>query len=394
MSVNKGADGSSKVSVRGLDQRLLRITVDGQRQGGAGNALDSIPPEIVQSLEVTKSFTPDMEADAVGGVINVNTGGNVIKSAYDQGRHQLSFNTLEPRLGTRNSLTLARPFRLAAEKPNASALVTASYEDVYKLRERLSTLREWTPQISPGPVPFTGQAIPVLTQPLIESTLEHRRRTGLVANGDARLGETALFVRLNFGRDWTQRNRNYDDTNPAAGTPLALTPTGGTFSGVQQSRRNQQQINQRDAGNLSFGGKTHLGRADLDTTLAYTNTHETEPRTLETGFLTDRKYRVNYDFAGDAFGPAYTFTDQTNPADTASASDPSRYRIHYLQVSHSDLRDEEASAKFNVKLARGGSAAGADDYLKFGGKIQQRQRTANLDRDVYDAGPAAHPGRC
>src|SRR5260221_9047772 len=174
VAVNKGGDGSSKVSVRGLDQRLLRITVDGQRQGGTGNPLDNIPPEMVQSLEVTKAFTPDMEADAIGGVINVNTGGTVLKERYEQGRQQLTYNSLEPRPGTRNSFTTGQPFRLFSEQPNASVLATASFDDQYKVRERISALREWTPQVSPGPAPFTGQMLPVLTLPVIEATLEHR----------------------------------------------------------------------------------------------------------------------------------------------------------------------------------------------------------------------------
>jgi len=32
------ADGASRISIRGLDSRFTRITVDGQRQGGTGNA--------------------------------------------------------------------------------------------------------------------------------------------------------------------------------------------------------------------------------------------------------------------------------------------------------------------------------------------------------------------
>lgn len=387
VAVNKSSDGSSKVSVRGLDQRLLRITVDGQRQGGSGNALDSIPPEIVQSLEVTKSFTPDMEADAVGGVINVNTGGTVIKNAYLQGRHQLSLNSLEPRPGVRMSFSVARPFAFQAEKPNASVLVTASFDDNYKRRERISVLREWPAQMSPGPAPFAGQILPVLTLPLIESTLEHRRRTGLVTNADARLGTTTLFVRANFGRDWAQRTRNYDDTDAAAGTVVALTPTSGMFSGVRQSRRNQMQVTQRDAGNFSTGGKAETGRATIDATLGYALTHETEPRTLETGFRTDRAYRASYDISRDAFAPVFTRVDEVSPAEATSGDDPSRYRLNYLHVAHSDTRDEEASAKINVKIAGMGSSK-AEDYLKFGGKVQRRHRKADTDRDVYGASGA------
>jgi TonB-dependent receptor len=386
VAVQKGGDGTSKVSVRGLDQRLLRITVDGQRQGGTGNALDNIPPEIVQSLEVTKAFTPDMEADAVGGVINVNTGGVVAKQSSVSGRHQLSYNTLEPRPGTRNSLTVVEPFRFfSAAERNASLLATASFDDQYKLRERLSDLREWPAQVSPGPAPFTGQLIPALTLPLIESTLEHRQRTALVLNVDAHLGVTALFWRANAGRDWAQRNREINDTNPAAGTVLALTPTSGTFAGVPQSRRDQRQTTQRDAANFSGGAKTEIGRVAADATFGYALTHEAEPHTRETVFLSDHTYRTSYDFSGDAFAPAYTLLDETNPADTTSVSDPAHYRFNYLTITRSDTRDEEASAKFNVKISPA-DAARVGDYVKFGGKLQQRHRTANIDRDVFDAG--------
>lgn len=156
--------------------------------------------EIVQSLEVTKSFMPDMEADAVGGVININTGGTVIKDAYTQGRHQIIYNTLAPQPGTRNSLTIGQPFRLFAEERNASLLATASFDDQRAARERISALREWTPQISPGPAPYAGSEIPALTLPLIESTLEHRQRSGVVVNSDARFDSGSFFWRSNFSR--------------------------------------------------------------------------------------------------------------------------------------------------------------------------------------------------
>ncbi|MCX6950938.1 MAG: TonB-dependent receptor, partial [Verrucomicrobia bacterium] len=362
---------------------------------------DSIPAEIVQSLEVTKTFTPDMEADAVGGVINVNTGGTVIKTGYDQGRHQVTYNTFDPRPGTRNSFTLARPFRFfsgspggadrpgaKAAAPNVSVMLTATFDDAYKLRERLSVLREWPAQVSPGPAPFTGQEVPVLTLPLIESTLEHRQRTGLVLNADARLGDTALFWRSNFNRDWAKRNRDFNDTNPALGTPVALTPAAGTFTGVTQSRRNQHQISQRDAANFSFGAKGKLGRTDLDATFGYALTHEFEPNTAETVFLSDHTYRSSYDLTQDPFIPVYNQVDERNAADLTAIFDPVRYRFDYLSVTQVDTKDEEASAKFNAKINLA-DAAKTGDYLKFGGKVQQRHRTANTDRAVYVPGATA-----
>lgn len=383
VSVNKSGDGTSKVSVRGLDQRLLRITVDGQRQGGTGNALDNIPPEIVQSMEVTKAFTPDMEADAVGGVINVNTGGTVAKEGYWQTRDQITYNSTEPRPGMRVSVTRAEPFRFfSSGERNASVVATGTIEDQYRRSERLSVLRQWPLLSSPGPAPWTSQSIPALTQPLIDSTLEHRQRVGAVVNADARLGPTAVFWRTNFNHSDSKRDRDLNDSNPAAGTPVALTPTSGVFTGVIQSRRNQRSESRRDGANLSLGGKNETGQTTTDLTIGYALTREADPHSLETVFLSDHTYRSSYDFSGDAFSPVFAVVDESNAADTASVNDPARYRFNYLSVSRTETKDEEASAKLNVKmdLAAGGRSG---SYLKFGAKAQQRHRSADSDREVF-----------
>jgi TonB-dependent receptor len=248
--------------------------------------------------------------------------------------------------------------------------------------KEVSALREWTPQVSPGPDPYTGLEVPVLTLPLIESTREHRQRSGFVLNSDARFGDLALFWRSNVGRDWARRDRSFNDTDPAAGSPLSLTPASGVFSGVSLSRRNQQQVSDRDAGNFSFGAKTKFGVSDVDATLAYGFTREKEPHTLETGFISGRTYQVAYDLASDPYAPVYELIDETNAADTASAYDPTNYRINYLSVTRGDLDETDGSAKFNVKinLQDGGS------YLKFGAKLQQRRRTADVERDFFDDG--------
>ncbi len=382
VAVSKGANGSSTVSVRGIDQRMLRFTVDGQRQAGTANPLDSIPPEIVQSLEVTKTFTPDMESDAVGGVININTGGNVIKERYEQGRHQLNYNTLAPNPGSRNSFTLGVPFSLLAAKRNASVLATVNFDDQYSLRERLSALREWTAQRSPGPDPFTDTEVPVLTLPLIEATNEHRQRSGLVLNADARFAPVVLYFRSNLNRDLAKRNRNINDTDPASGTPLSLTPTAATFAGVPLSRRNQHLTSDRGVLNVSFGGKSTIGTSDIDLNLAYAVTREDQPDARETVFQSDSTYRVSYDLAPNSYKPVYTQVNEDNPDDLARASDPAHYRFNYLSVGDGRLMDQDGSAKLNLKYRLNDNG----DYLKLGGKAQQLRRSANTDRANYDPG--------
>ena len=101
-----------------------------------------------------------------------------------------------------------------------------------------------------------GQLVPVLTQPRIDTTLEHRQRTNLIFNADARFGVTSILWRANVTRDWAKRDRQLDDFDPFLGTPLLLTPDHATLAGVAQNRRDQRQIMQRDSANFVLGGKT------------------------------------------------------------------------------------------------------------------------------------------
>jgi hypothetical protein len=162
----------------------------------------------------------------------------------------------------------------------------------------------------------------------------------------------------------------------------SLTPVFGVFSGVPLSRRSQDQIAQREAFNVSFGGKSRIGAAELDGTLAYALTEENEPHTLETGFLSNDTYRVSYDLARDAYAPIYALVDETDPTDTSSASEPAYYRLSYLTVTHSDIEEQDASAKLNLQM----DLQNGSNYLKFGAKVQRRRRTADIDRDLFDAG--------
>lgn len=67
---------SRYVMVRGIDANLNIVTVDGMKIGGGTGATDrqielpGIPVGAMQIIEVTKSPTPDMDGDSIGGNIN------------------------------------------------------------------------------------------------------------------------------------------------------------------------------------------------------------------------------------------------------------------------------------------------------------------------------------
>ncbi len=70
--------GHGGANIRGVGAGASNVTMDGQRMGSTdrtdrGVDLSTISADMVQDLEVIKVITPNMDADALSGVINVNT---------------------------------------------------------------------------------------------------------------------------------------------------------------------------------------------------------------------------------------------------------------------------------------------------------------------------------
>ena len=67
------------VVVRGIDPSLNNVTINGQiigtpaEFGTRGVSMDSVPADLISRLEVTKATTPDMDANAIGGTLNIVT---------------------------------------------------------------------------------------------------------------------------------------------------------------------------------------------------------------------------------------------------------------------------------------------------------------------------------
>jgi TonB-dependent receptor len=69
--------GHGGANIRGVGAGASNITMDGQRMGATGGDrsvdLSTISADMVQELDIIKVITPDMDADALSGVINVST---------------------------------------------------------------------------------------------------------------------------------------------------------------------------------------------------------------------------------------------------------------------------------------------------------------------------------
>lgn len=80
VSIQRDQGEGRYVNVRGAPLEFANVTVDGvvvPSPNGATRAidLDTIPADVISALEVTKALTPDLDADAIAGNINIVTQG-------------------------------------------------------------------------------------------------------------------------------------------------------------------------------------------------------------------------------------------------------------------------------------------------------------------------------
>ncbi len=86
VSITKDQGEGRYVSVRGTEARLNAMMIDGQRIPSPDPllrqvAVDVVPSELLQAIEVSKALTPDVDGDSIGGSVNLIT-----KQAPDKAR--------------------------------------------------------------------------------------------------------------------------------------------------------------------------------------------------------------------------------------------------------------------------------------------------------------------
>lgn len=76
ISIQRDQGEGRYVLIRGTEPRLNSMMIDGERipspEGDVRQvALDVIPSDLLESIEVSKALTPDMDGDAIGGAVNL-----------------------------------------------------------------------------------------------------------------------------------------------------------------------------------------------------------------------------------------------------------------------------------------------------------------------------------
>ena len=148
-AVYVGADVRS-VQIRGIDGALNAVTMDGDRMAssqsaGAGRTFEFEQASLnnIETIEVTKAPTPDMDADSIGGNVNI-----VSKSAFDRNQPRVFMYSIggvwRPKYYTRSDNYLREPIA------NVGPSLNFSFADRLGKERRIGVTLNATYHSQPG----------------------------------------------------------------------------------------------------------------------------------------------------------------------------------------------------------------------------------------------------
>ena len=381
MSIQRDQGEGRFVAIRGIDPNLNNVTINGvnvpsPESGVRSVAMDVIPSELIQSLEVSKTVTPDMDASAIGGSIEVKS-----LSAFD-------------RQGESYSATVQGSFNEQTE--DLSPKLSGSYTNIY-------TLGSGTQLGVAGAVSWfkrkfgshnietdggwdnfefedaqTGDDVEIFAAEEIEQRayLITRERLGAALNFDLQTSATDTYhLRALYSRfsDDEYRLRNEYKFDKGAVESSSVTDHSATFSDATMDRDTKDRFEEQEIISIVVGGENQLKDWLLEYDFGYSKSTEAEPNRIDTTFV-GKGLRLGYQSAGAK--PKLT---QAN-----DAHDPTNFEMDKISYENNLAEDEELS--FKLDLTKDFVWNNHNGQLKFGVKHQSREKFNDVDVTIYDGG--------
>ena len=357
------------VIIRGMSSGLNAMSVNGEHipspEGyGREVALDIIPADQLASIEVTKAITPDMDADALGGSVNL-----VTKSALDYDHRVLKatlgggYNDLMGTSLLNGHFTFGD--RFGADR-NIGAMISFSYSQNNLGSDNIEI--EWD-SIDLGEDEDGAEVPWALNDLQIRDYEITRNRMGLSANVDYEMDtNNKFFVRALWNKldDLEARRR------------LRYRPSKGWYNTATDVREGAIERSLKDRWqnqtiyNLTFGGEHILSNLALDYRLAYSYGEEEEADY----FGSDFELNEDADMTLDVSDPDLPKVTVTGLA-AGYQFDPANYEFDGLEVANNITTNTDITATLNASYPF--MLAGNQATAKFGGKFL----TKTKDRDEH-----------
>ena len=374
MQVDQGE--ARNIIVRGLSPQLNSVTLNGSRipsaEGDNRNIqMDLIPSDMIQSIQVNKAVTPDMDADAIGGSINLIT-----RTAPQDFRLSATagsgLNTItDGRILNGSFLVGDR-----SENKKFGWMVSATVNDNDFGSDNVEA--EWTNEAES---PISGEDItvnPYIAESDIRTYLVQRVRRSFSANFDYQINDrNNIYVKTMYNWRDDRENRyrlRYRSVEPvfSPGTEDIISYQGEirrqTKGGIDNNRNQNRRLEDQRMQNYTLGGNHILGKLEFDWFGSFAGASEER---LNERYI---EYELEENPAGDPIRFQVNLNNTRFPVIRPSfASDVALDRFSLKEITEENQFTEEKDinfvANFKLPIQKG--------EFKFGGRF----RAKNKDRD-------------
>ncbi|MBM1195133.1 TonB-dependent receptor [Pseudomonas weihenstephanensis] len=362
ISVERDQGEGRFVSVRGLGPDLNSVTINGTlvpspESARRAVALDVLPAELVQSLSVIKTLTPDMDANSLGGTVDVQS-----LSAFDHkglfftGSSEAGYNKNTHQTSPKLSGAISDRFSLGDGVDNFGVAAALSWNKRDFGSDNVETGGAWD---------FTdGARLNSFEQRVYDIS---RERTGGGLNVDYKPDDdTRLYVRTLYSRYKDTETRN--STHLEFDTPQAA----GELGKAKAKRKLKQREETQEIQSYVFGGERLLGLWTLSGQAGYSKSSEDSP-----GHIAGATFKGNTNFPDSGFYD----TEKPRPIIGAGFYDPSNFSLDKVDWEAQNTQDTEKNIRLD--LARDYDVQGYAAQAKFGGKVSRRNKDNDLNAWVY-----------
>lgn len=349
------------IIIRGFAPGLNSVTLNGDRIPSAEGdnrrvQMDLIPSDMIQLIEVSKTLTPDMEADAIGGSVNLitrsNPNGFRFSSTISGGANPVRKGGFNRSLGL-----------IVADKLNENFAYTLSGSHNTSDYGSDNVEFEWD-----------DSAEDAIKEQDIRRYDVKRTRRSVSLNLDYNINaNNSLYLKsmYNWRDDWENRFRvRFDDIDDKGDGTLRIRKQ--TKGGIGNDRVDNKRLEDQRTSRFSLGGDHQFGKLSMDWKASYSQASEDRP---------NERY-IRY----DQKGAAYTGVGLSNSAlpgfIVAESVLNATEDFSYKEVLEGESHTEEDNTSFRVNFEL---PYGKNDFIKFGYKMNSKSKLRDDIFYEYDA---------
>lgn len=328
------------VFVRGLAPQFTNVSVNGEQIPSPEAdvrfvALDAIPTDQLASIEVSKSLTPDMDGDAVGGSVNLVTRTAQSKIPRINASLAGGYNKLVNKGNIQGQLQFSQRF---GNKEKLGIMLNSSYYH----NDLGSDNLERDPESNE--VELRDYSL-TRTRLGLSSTIDYK------FNNRHEIYLRTLYSRFT-DREWRRR--------------YVFKPEDEEIEKLTKDRFEAQSI-----ATFNLGAKHNFSKFYLNWETQYSLGRQNTPYDNEVGFIADMPSTLDYKDPKYPTVTAPNFTDNT------------AYEFDEAGFGHTLAKDRNLTAKFDIGIPY--KLKNNNGVIKLGAKMRLKDKSYSIVQDYYEA---------